>query len=376
MLSCFCRISPGGGEPRGSGGTVRSLRLEQIDMPDRIKKVTAKDIAAVVGVSRQAVSAVLSGSNPGCVTLATRQRIRAVAGELGYRPDTAALRLGGHKTKQIGLLLGSYGFVLGYPQFLVNEFRSLGYRPLLMIASDAEEADDAAAELQAGAFDGIFIATRTRWKQSDFRIPVVMQEFGDRDLGMDFAASGRTAVRHLLDQGYRKLLFLSMMPYPSVDEKFAGACAEAGAELRHLCARQETDFEKALLTELDTPYRVGLVCTDDILAARVLLFLRERHFALPEQVGVIGYGGYDYGSMLDPTLTTLVYPAQEFARIAARLLIDKIRSNTCVPLDKPILLKPTLRLGGSTVAGNPLPPSLNQVLHHTIAPLTEERKRG
>ena len=341
-----------------------------------MKKVTAKDIAAVVGVSRQAVSAVLSGSNPGCVTQETRRKIKEVAERLGYRPDTAALRLGGHKTRQLGLLLGSYGFVLGYPQLLVNEFRSLGYRPLLMIASDSEEADDAAAELRAGAFDGIFIATKTRWTQKDFQVPVVMQEYGDCDLGMDFAASGRMAAAHLLEQGYRKLLFLSLMPYPSVDRKFAGVCAEVGQEVRHLCVQQVQDFEKALLAELDTPFRVGLICTDDILAARVLLFLRERHFALPEQVGVIGYGGYEYGSMLDPTLTTLVFPAQEVAQVAARLLIARIESGACVPSGKTLLFKPALRIGGSTVKCGPARRSLNQILRLVVDPLLEDRPRG
>ena len=319
-------------------------------MVSRIKRVTAKDIAAAVGVSRQAVSAVLSRSNPGCVVAQTRQKIEETARRLGYRPDTAALRLGGHKTRQIGLLFGAYGFVLGYPSYLVEEIHRLGYRPLLMIASNPDEADEAAMELQSGEFDAVFIATDTRLKPSDFRVPVLMQEYGDWELGMDFEACGRMAVRHLKEQGYEKMVFLSLRSsYFSTREKYAGACAEAGMELFHICFQDVADFEKALLNELSGGVRTGLVCTDDILAARVLLFLRNRHFALPEEVGVIGYGGYDYGAMLEPTLTTLVYPAREFASLAARLLVEKIQGSEDSSPPRTIRLKPTLKLGGSTV---------------------------
>ena len=54
--------------------------------------ITTKQIAEMVGVSRQAVSAVLNG-NPGKVSEEKRRKIFHIAKNLQWRPNPAALRL-------------------------------------------------------------------------------------------------------------------------------------------------------------------------------------------------------------------------------------------------------------------------------------------
>ena len=314
----------------------------------RVKQVTGKDIAAAVGVSRQAVSAVLSGSNPNCVSAAVREKILAEASRVGYRPNTAALRLAGHKTRQIGLLLGGYGFALGYPTVLAGKIRQQGYHPVLMIANNIEEADDAAAELRSGAYDGIFIGTGSSWQHRDFQVPVVIQEYGDCDLCMDLEAAGAMAAEHMLAQGYEKLVFVSMVPYSSADKKFAGITRIAGPQVKHIVAGCEADPGRALLTEMDVQQRVGFICSDDILAVRIINFLREKSIAVPRRAGVIGYGGYHYGSLVHPALSTLVFPVDELATAAADLLINKVKNNICGWSGKTLTFAPQLKINGST----------------------------
>ena len=314
----------------------------------RAKQVTAKDIALAVGVSRQAVSAVLSGSNPNCVSVAVREKITAEAAKLGYRPNTAALRLAGHKTRQIGLLLGGYGFALGYPTMLAGEIRKLGYRPVLMIANTVEEADDAAAELHSGAYDGIFIGTITSWQHSDFRVPVVMQEFGVSDIGIDLITAGRIAAEHVIGQGYEKIIFFSLIPHWTAEKKLAGVTAAAGNAVKHIIADCESDPAVALLAALDRTRRTAVICSDDILAARLINLLRVNSINVPQQVGVVGYGGYHYGTLVEPSLTTLVYPAAEVAKAAAKLLIGKVQNDIFSVSTEPLMFAPQLKIGGST----------------------------
>lgn len=315
----------------------------------KVKQVTAKDIALTVGVSRQAVSAVLSGSNPNCVSAAVRQKITTEAARLGYRPNTAALRLAGHKTRQIGLLMGGYGFTIGYPTMLANEIRKLGYRPILIIANTVEEADDAAAEVQGGAYDGIFIGTATSWQHSDFRVPVVMQEFGASDISIDFVATGRIAAGHMLEQGYEKLIFFSLIPHWTAEKKFAGVAEVAGDKVKHIIASGEDDLEKTLLKESVNNQRTGIICSDDILAVKVINMLHANSIDVPEQVGVIGYGGYHYGELVEPSLTTLVYPAEEMARYAAELIVRKVRDGIFTPPEETLFFVPKLKISGSTL---------------------------
>ncbi|MEI5036234.1 LacI family DNA-binding transcriptional regulator [Streptomyces sp. S1A(2023)] len=66
------------------------------------RTVTLLDVARAAGVSKSTVSDALQGS--GRVAEATRDRVRAVAEQLGYRPNSAARRLRRASTGAVGLL--------------------------------------------------------------------------------------------------------------------------------------------------------------------------------------------------------------------------------------------------------------------------------
>ncbi|MDX2389237.1 LacI family transcriptional regulator [Streptomyces sp. DK15] len=76
------------------------------------RTVTLLDVARAAGVSKSTVSDALQGS--GRVAEATRYRIRAVADELGYRPNSAARRLRRASTGAIGLHLPQTATRLDY----------------------------------------------------------------------------------------------------------------------------------------------------------------------------------------------------------------------------------------------------------------------
>jgi DNA-binding LacI/PurR family transcriptional regulator len=74
--------------------------------------VTLLDVARAAGVSKSTVSDALQGS--GRVAAATRDRVRAVARELGYRPNSAARRLRRASTGAVGLHLPATATRLDY----------------------------------------------------------------------------------------------------------------------------------------------------------------------------------------------------------------------------------------------------------------------
>lgn len=76
------------------------------------RTVTLLDVARAAGVSKSTVSDALQGS--GRVAEATRDRVRAVAEELGYRPNSAARRLRRSSTGAIGLHLPQTATRLDY----------------------------------------------------------------------------------------------------------------------------------------------------------------------------------------------------------------------------------------------------------------------
>lgn len=103
----YCRNVPARPESNVAG-TFRQPPAppltERLDFtPVTSRTVTLLDVARAAGVSKSTVSDALQGS--GRVAAATRDRVRAVAEELGYRPNSAARRLRRSSTGAIGLHL-------------------------------------------------------------------------------------------------------------------------------------------------------------------------------------------------------------------------------------------------------------------------------
>ncbi|MFD8142093.1 LacI family DNA-binding transcriptional regulator [Streptomyces sp. NPDC059708] len=82
------------------------------------RRPTIKDIARRAGVSESAVSFALNG-RPG-VSEETRARVRRVAEELGWRPNSAARALSGERSGAVGLVLARPAHTLGAEAFFLR----------------------------------------------------------------------------------------------------------------------------------------------------------------------------------------------------------------------------------------------------------------
>ncbi len=82
------------------------------------RRPTIKDIARRAGVSQSAVSFALN-DRPG-VSQDTRARIRRVAEELGWQPNSAARALSGERAGAVGLVLARPAHTLGVESFFLQ----------------------------------------------------------------------------------------------------------------------------------------------------------------------------------------------------------------------------------------------------------------
>src|SRR6266568_9251255 len=80
-----------------------------------MKRPTIADIAQRAGVTKAAVSFALNGQ-PG-VSAATRERILAIARELGFQPSGAARALPGRRAGAFGLVIDRPARILGVGPF-------------------------------------------------------------------------------------------------------------------------------------------------------------------------------------------------------------------------------------------------------------------
>src|SRR4051794_17873259 len=143
-----------------------------------VKRPTIADIARRAGVSKGAVSYALNGQ-PG-VSEATRQRIVAIAQEIGFNPNSAARALSGASARAVGLTLCRPARILGIePWFmgLISGFEAeLAARSyaltLQVVATPEHEVEVYRRWWGERRIDGVIV---TDLRENDIRIPVLQQ---------------------------------------------------------------------------------------------------------------------------------------------------------------------------------------------------------
>lgn len=313
--------------------------------------ITSNDIAKLAGVSRSAVSAVLNG-HYNKVSLEKREKILAIAHDLRYRPNPAALGLAKKNTRTIGLLTSPfmsniYSDLISKISFILNEKK---YSCSIILPTDAEQEMEAISRFESFGADGIIVA----YALNDIRklrskIPIVSMSPhpGQYELRVDLKSATAAAVEHLREHKHKKIGFicpqLSVIP-----EQWKGYLSAVG-DKNTFCLevtgnpRFNTEFRRFLK---DMNVRAW-VATNDLLAARVMHYLLAEGYHIPEDAALIGFDGAALAEVTPAPLTTMVFPASKLAAASVEMLLKKIENNDTQFHAPPLLIKPLLHIGGS-----------------------------
>lgn len=182
--------------------------------------VTLKEVAALAGVSRSAVSrAFTEGAS---VSAKTRAKIEKAADELGYRPNALASSLTTGRTKLIGLVSNNFHNPIFLQVFdlFTRALQDRGLRPLLVNLSDETDPMNSVRMLRQYSVDGVIVASSTlpvSFAESFHAAGVpVVHSFGRyaarprvNVVGIDNVEAGRMAAQDLVRRGYRKVAMLA-----------------------------------------------------------------------------------------------------------------------------------------------------------------------
>jgi DNA-binding LacI/PurR family transcriptional regulator len=170
------------------------------------------------------------------------------------------------------------------------------------------------------------------------RIPLVLIDppreptpQGIRSVGTTNWQGGRTATRHLIELGHRRIAVISgrggLWSSQARLEGYRAALAEAGlpADERLVChgalspdgARDVT----AMLLDLPDP-PTAVVAGNDGQAFGVLQALGERGLRAPDDLSVVGFDDVPIATWASPPLTTVRQPLAAMAATALRLLLS------------------------------------------------------
>lgn len=303
-------------------------------------RTTSRDVARLAGVSQAAVSLVLGGKWHGRVSPGKAEAVREAARALGYRPNLAARSLRMGRTRTALLVVPA----------LTTEFFARVYTGAARVAAEhgfgvvlypspegigpaRDPFDSAAATL-----DGVIASSMAADALSTLRdagLPLVMLDSdpGDRrataTVNLDIADGVRQLTTHLVALGHRRITHLAAEVGSWTFEVRSRALTEAlhdvpGAQLRREPAALDIDAglraAHAALTG-PGPRPTALLCDDDIIAAGACKAVRRLGLRIPEDVSVTGFDDLALAVAVEPELTTVRLPAEEFGEAGMRALM-------------------------------------------------------
>jgi LacI family transcriptional regulator len=310
---------------------------------------TSRDVARLAGVSHTAVSFVFNGRAEGNLSLATQERIRQAAAQLGYRPDPVARGLRSRRTAVIGLVTDEIASTPFAGRLLRGAMETAWDSEHLVLTVDSggdpAKEDAAVAELLDRRVDGIVYAAmslrRVRVPEGLHRTHSVLANCIPEDGSLPAVipaerAGGRAAARLLLAQGHREVAVVGGENDIASVERLNGfrdALRAAGITVpRERVVRTggeiSSGYEGALRL-LDGAaagrHPTGLFCYNDRVAAGVLHAAARLGLTVPGDLSVIGYDDQEHmAAFLSPPLTTVALPHRAMGEAAVRLVLDSI----------------------------------------------------
>ena len=325
-------------------------------------RITLAQVARAAGVSPAAASMALN-DRPG-VAAGTRERVHGAARRLGYR----------RRARGAGLL-GVLPTHLGNPYHtdviagIESEAESLGLG--VVIAHGRRDSAHLGRQLRRLLdldVDGIVAVTT--WlspealEQAARRVPVaVIGRLQDPVPGTDAVlnhdhAGAALAVRHLVEQGHRRLAHVTLSTRPGPAMRRAGFLEEtARLGLRENAQVIGPDPESAAagLEQLLRALRRGereaptaVFAANDIAAVTVLHRAADHRIDVPGQLSVVGYDSSAVALTVRPHLSSVNQPRQDMGRLAAQMLRERFAGRTH---DAVSVVDPVLTVRGSTGPG-------------------------
>ena len=308
-----------------------------------MESVRIVDIAARLGVSVSTVSKSLNDASE--ISVATKDRVKVAAAEMGYRPNGAARRLRSGRTRAIGLLTHDSVGRFGLPVLLGAEDAAGAERVSALLCdarNDPIRLQHHVRTLLEHGIDGIIaLASDTNDQPSlgDLGVPVVYA-YGasanpdDYSVFPDEIAGARMAIEHVLSLGRTKIAHITgpesfastrrrVTAMQSTLAKVGLTIAEPGpliGDWTEAWGRSATELLLARHPEFD-----AIFCGSDLIARGVCDVLRDRGVSVPDDVSVVGFDNWEPMASGGRTpLTTIDMMLDNVGRTAAAALFDAI----------------------------------------------------
>jgi LacI family transcriptional regulator len=330
---------------------------------------TIYDVATAAGVATSTVSRAFS--TPNRVNAATRERVLAVASELGYRPNphARALLSGHHHT--VAMVVSDITNPHYFELIRGAELRAKAseYTLILVNAEESPRIEYDQIQRLVPSVDGFVLAASRLPEENLAQIsaqrPVVLMSReldGLPSVVLDHTVGCRQIVEHLASLGHRRLVYLAGPQSSWMAATRWSALQAAGHDMKVDIQRVGPFTPKVAQggVAADSALHAGataIVAHNDLLAIGVMQRLQQRGVSVPQDVSVVGFDNIFAAELCTPSLTTLGGAHSDVGRTAVELLLQlggRQSSNRSTPPPQ-VVLPTELVLRASTGTASPRP---------------------
>ncbi|MGC9941491.1 MAG: LacI family DNA-binding transcriptional regulator [Verrucomicrobiota bacterium] len=312
--------------------------------------VRLKDIAQLAGVSVMTVSKALRDEPD--VSSATKAKIKQLAQQTGYVPDSSAQGLRTKTTKLFGLVIPApTNPIFARVIFAIEErAHELGYDLLIAQTLNQPDREDLALRrFLSRRVDGLFITPVYRFEAeariyqeiTTRKVPTVLlgppapfcKNFPAIEI--EEIVASYNATKHLIQLGHKKIAYLTGPPAtPWAHERFEGyrrALRETGIEVddRLVFAAGNTieDGIKATLQMLNEGcHPTAVQAVSDLVAIGCAETLMAQGLKIPNDISLVGFGNILLAEFYRVPLTTVRQPKYRLGIAAMETMMSLLRA--------------------------------------------------
>lgn len=315
------------------------------------RRVSLKDIAEQLGISRTTVSWVLSGlGDERHISKETQDKVIKLAHELNYKPNLLAKALRTGDNKVIGLIVPDIEdqFYSEISKSVECEAYKRGYTITLGTSESQKEKESSLIQLfRNKLIDGLIIAP-TKYSQDDInwlleqQFPLVLFDRYFKELDTDYVItddeySGYMLTRHLIEKGCRKIATININKHLDVtQQRIAG--------YRRALTESGIGVNQDLIADVEfATYRSDVVGALDSIFEKVPDvdgFLFITHIIAIEAITYFSEHGIDYNKdfhmgcvhevpmmkVVAPKMSIALMPTAEIGRQAVDFLLAGINN--------------------------------------------------
>lgn len=332
------------------------------------RRSTIADVARRAGVSKATVSRFLNHREK-LLSPEIAARVEVAVTEMGYTPSPMAQSLKRGRSRLIGLVVADIAnpYSVAVLRGAEQACREAGYLVMLFNLSNERERESAGIRaLSSYKVEGFILNTMGHDAGAVLETarqdkPVVLVDRLHDGLDVDFVSLDNPhaislIATHLMDEGYRDLLFATE-PTGTVSSRiervqaFKAFVDGQGPQVRGSCIETIAEDPGALIDALQSlrqraQGRPAVVSSNAVVTLRIVAAVAELGWELGKDIGLVGIDDTPWTPYVGPGVTAVSQPTDELGRLAAQCLMQRLGGMTSPA--RTLLLPGTLIVRGST----------------------------